>query len=115
MFIYYILYSYQYIWIIFTVIIGVISRYGYLTIIGIASTAIYSVFLLFGFGSLQILDLTVNLSCMVLMSPVNKEFYMKYCVYPHKMCENICLIILRKCFKKDTKTDDTKQHKTVDI
>ena len=85
----------------YTDILGLIVKYFILVMIGILSTSIFYISLLVGLGSLQILDVGVNLCCVILMSPLHKKYYDIFCKICHNKLLQFCVT------KNDTNKSDS--------
>ena len=67
-------------------IIGAITKYSMLTIMGVLSTMFVATVLLFGMGLAQIFDLGANALLLCFMSPVHVDQYKKVCLSCHNWC-----------------------------
>ena len=66
-------------------------KYFILVFVGILSYFIFTIALFVGLGSLQILDATINLFCILLMSPMHFQYYMCFCKICHNKLQHIWL------------------------
>jgi len=78
-------------------ILDLMTKYFILTMCGIMSTSSFYVGSIFGLGSIQILDVGINLLCVVLMSPLHKKYYKIFCIKCHDS-------VLKACIKKINKS-----------
>ena len=75
---------------------GLVVKYLILLLTGVITTALSRTLLFFGIASILILDIGINLLCILLMSPLHIQYYFCFCKICHNRLENMWLKRLKR-------------------